>query len=156
MQYHLRSSPLSLPSQTSVLLTNSTPYSDPGGVHNEGSPQPLSWSRSGSLLSSNSSLPAAANLTGDDAYAGGNGRAWITTLGHEIDTWGTDEMRAHIQGGIAWTLQSSTTASNATSTSGETSGGMSANASIGAKGADGLAISLLGTMILAALFVFEL
>ncbi|CAO1614861.1 unnamed protein product [Sympodiomycopsis kandeliae] len=105
--YHHRSAPTSLPAKTEVLLTNATAYQDPGGTQNEGSPQPLSWARTGSLLSTSDSLPASSNLTGEANISGGDGRAWITTLGHEINTWSSDVMRAHVYGGVAWALQNS-------------------------------------------------
>ena len=88
-------------------MTNYSAYPDPGGTHNEGTPQPLSWWREGNLLTSNSTK-IGGDLDGQSQYTGGAGRSFITTLGHQNATWSRASFKGHIKGGIAWTLQSST------------------------------------------------
>ncbi|KAJ9478335.1 ThuA domain-containing protein [Pseudozyma hubeiensis] len=115
--YNFRSDPRNLPSPARVLVTNASTYSDPG-VNPQGfrngtngpSPHPLAWWRQGGLLDSNSSTDASVSGVGgaDIQASGGPGRAWYTSLGHDISTWQLDLFRGHVAGGIGWVLQSST------------------------------------------------
>lgn len=123
--YNFRSDPRNLPSPAHVLVTNASTYQDPG-VNQQGfrngtngpAPHPLAWWRQGGLLDSNSSTDASVSGTGgaNIQASGGPGRAWYTSLGHDISTWQLDLFRGHVAGGIGWVLESSTSTSTPNST----------------------------------------
>lgn len=125
--YHLRSDPRKLPSQAHVLVSNATAYPDPGGRHDEGTPQPLAWWRQGGLLDSGVSA-LGGDLDGQTSYSGGGGKAFVTTLGHEIGTWSNAAFQGHVQGGLGWLLSVSISG-DASSSSNASSGDASSTPS---------------------------
>lgn len=153
--YNFRSDPRELPSPANVLLTNASSYAD-GGVNPQGfrngtngpSPHPLAWWREGGLLDTDSGTSDSLSGGGGAAIqvAGGPGRMWYTSLGHDNSTWNQDLFKSHIAGGIGWVLQSQTVrANNDTASVGQSSSTGSTSSTTGSS--SNAAILLLPTYV---------
>lgn len=124
--YNFRSDPRNLPSPAHVLVTNASSYQDlgvnPQGFRNGTNgpaPHPLAWWREGGLLDTNATSDASVSGGGgaNIQVAGGPGRSWYTSLGHDNSTWALDLFRGHVAGGIGWVLESSTAPSKSSNNS---------------------------------------
>lgn len=149
--YNFRSDPRNLPSPANVVVTNASVYQD-GGVNQQGfrngtngpGPHPLAWWREGGLLDTSAST--VASVTGGGGanieVAGGPGRSWYTSLGHDNSTWSNNLFRGHVAGGIGWVLLSSTAHSESSNSTSQPGTGSSSGSNSN-EGIDGPKILIL-------------
>lgn len=146
--YHFRTDPRLMPSAPTVLLSNATAFSDPQAASRTRSdgpaPRPLAWVREGDLLNAPSQALGQGmdDPSGGLTYSGGAGRMFYTSLGHQNQTWEQPAFQAHVAGGIAWVLASTTTrANNASALIGQSANGTTSNSN-GSDGASATSIAL--------------